>query len=597
VAAIGYRMLYGKERTLYTLGKEEKEGFSKAVNYRLNLFLECGMQSNLKYRYTSARNMWEAFQDIKSFYRDIKEKNYFESAERVYRLCIPVQVLLEDDEFISRACLTDKDKGIFEKKFRVATNKLKAVAMTENKDPYRDYYVFKVLMYIANMHRDIISQKLMFEFTANGIRICNNSGNTAEGIRLYEQMSIPDTLDMNMLELLLSLKNLISVTYFDHFAADKTMAILREAMAVLEARKKNMEKNIHAGDKALKLEDELLGKIYAAYASYGSYALLEDRLSAARVKEYFEKALNEFTYQPFNKRITTRRLCFFAIDQEDRELYEKYADMSEAAQAEKLSSASQADKLYAVSQSDKSYAASQADKLYAVSQADNTVKVSLTDKFTAMTRDALKNNDYDFALFNFLKAVYTFYLDEVDQRFVAKLCDTLEGNESCVGNSSNILEADESCAGKRSNIHVTDESCTGKCSNNSDIALRMRKMQNKKPYHLIYKYAALILHEYECRNTGDLGQYEGKYIEYMKRAVNIVNSGKIISSEPLNAVMISNYVTEYDFNRLIRGDDGEMNQQLVEALKKHAQRSGFSELAEILDRETNLDKVVFCEKR
>jgi hypothetical protein len=40
-----------------------------------------------------------------------------------------------------------------------------------------------------------------------------------------------------------------------------------------------------------------------------------------------------------------------------------------------------------------------------------------------------------------------------------------------------------------------------------------------------------------------------------------------------------------------------MNQQLVEALKKHAQRSGFLELAEILDRETNLDKVVFCEKR
>jgi hypothetical protein len=44
-------------------------------------------------------------------------------------------------------------------------------------------------------------------------------------------------------------------------------------------------------------------------------------------------------------------------------------------------------------------------------------------------------------------------------------------------------------------------------------------------------------------------------------------------------------------------DDEEANRSLVEKLKKHAAQSGWRELEELLDREDNLDSVVFHEKR
>lgn len=150
---------------------------------------------------------------------------------------------------------------------------------------------------------------------------------------------------------------------------------------------------------------------------------------------------------------------------------------------------------------------------------------------------------FRYKLYVLLKAIYTYYTEEVNGKFAEKIYEMLTN----------------------------------------------RKLLNCKehPIELIYRYMGLILYEYNkkrCVSSVD---------EYVKdafvNAVTCMEPAQIDMEKDLTIIMCISYHSMWKFN-CMTGQESR-NEELIELLQEHCWRSGWEELLEKLQQVQDLDQI------
>jgi hypothetical protein len=146
----------------------------------------------------------------------------------------------------------------------------------------------------------------------------------------------------------------------------------------------------------------------------------------------------------------------------------------------------------------------------------------------------------------FLKAVYTFYMDWVDEALITAIAESLQ---------------------QRMN----------------------REGRQQHPEELIYKYGAMILFAY------DRERYQEDIEFLFMNSLQCLYGGIINPNRKLGKEMMISYGTIWDYQRLY-GLEQE-NQELLEQLIGHAQQSGLRNVAETLKQHGNVNEIIDYEQR
>ncbi len=370
-------------------------------------FLSCILDYNPRYRYQSEEEALRMLEHIEAFLQNCDAPDYYELfsylfENRLLSDCPPEQLSSQ---------LTFKSESLT----RAVEQLKKAIRGGEiQSSASRLFYIFKGLWGLISEHTDAISLTVRNQLLCCGITCCNYIGESKEALSLLEEFQSGTSQD-GMSDIFrneneyLDLINHVAVTISDGLIIlkDQDPKVYdlgyRKAYDLVSSNITWIEKINASKQDRPKLPGMETGKagfsyeLACSYSAKGCYMTLLELLPAdikAKFDEqdvreegltpldYFQKALEEFGSDSFDCTITTSHILNYAIEKNDRTLFERYAPGYFGADE--------------------------------------------TDILTECLETLLDENRFDaYRLYVFLKGVYAFYPDRVDPEFLELLAGVI----------------------------------------------------------------------------------------------------------------------------------------------------------------------------
>lgn len=500
IAAITARMFLGKD----FLSKTEKldVGYSRELIYHgqnpildilLRKFLICGLEYSEDYRFTDTDRMRKTLSVLMESIQVYKTSDYYRLFELAYSM------------LVSRSEINVAGLKFDGRSFSASVAVLSGSLYQREPNVEKCLFIFELLWKMKKKFQEQIWSGDWISLIKSGIACYNHVGQSRKAYALFEELEGMKQ-QIHVLEYL-SIRNRAAVFLADSYRYAKACEMMRENVSQLEKIKDTYKKTAqNLGMEAADCHQVTdLARSYSALGQYmtflRSWDSENDILLRGDPEAVFLKAIQEFGKQTINQNITYSHLLHYAIQRKDKkgkQIFEKYR---------------------------KAYFGREEGSIF--EQIDET----------------LEKWEFKYELYVLLKAIYTYYIEEVNGEFAEKIYGML----------------------------------------------RNEKLINCKehPIELIYRYMGLILYEYNkkrCVSSVD---------EYVKdafvNAVICMEPAQIDMEKDLTIIMCISYHSMWKFNCMTGQEN--RNEELIELLQEHCRRSGWEELLEKLQQVQDLDQI------
>lgn len=499
IAAITARMFLGKD----FLSKTEKldVGYSRELIYHgqnpildilLRKFLVCGLEYSEDYRFTDTDRMRKTLSVLMESIQVYKTSDYYRLFELAYSM------------LFSRSEINVDGLKFDGRSFSASVAALSGSLYQREPNVEKCLFIFELLWKMKKKFQAQIWSGDWISLIKSGIACYNHVGQSRKAYALFEELEGMKQ-QIHVLEYL-SIRNRAAVFLADSYRYEEACEMMKKNVAQLEKIKDTYKKaaqdlEMEAAD-CCQVTD--LARSYSALGQYMTFLRLwdseNDILLHGDPETAFLKAIQEFGQQTINQNITYSHLLHYAIQRKDekgKQIFEKYR---------------------------KAYFGREGNIF---EQIDET----------------LEKWEFKYELYVLLKAIYTYYIEEVNGEFAEKIYGMLRN-------------------GKLINC-------------------------KEHPIELIYRYMGLILYEYNkkrCVSSVD---------EYVKdafvNAVTCMEPAQIDMEKDLTIIMCISYHSMWKFNCMIGQES--RNEELIELLQEHCRRSGWEELLEKLQQVQDLDQI------
>jgi hypothetical protein len=482
---------YGAAAILFRLLTGESYGNSQQLEELRQEFGQDRIEARLLYNFLRSglkKNAAYRFQNAKRMTDSLNRLQQYNKARReqdYYTMfSVTYEMCIPEQELDLTGIPVDR------RAMEQAGNRLKSDLLQSHIPYYKCRYLFEMLWRLAELHPETITKRFRNSLINSGIAACNHVGDYARAIQLFQSLSLEYVELMEYPNIV----NRIAESYKGQFDYGRAEEVMGENISCLEAYRDIWCQRLFGkgGDKAE--PRGYLGELGKAYSAMGRYVTLNGKDGGL---EYMQKSLDLFQDDAGNRTITISHLLHYAIYKEDRELFQRYG-------AEYFGHYN-----------------------------------SLVECYRNRPADAYLEE-------TFLKAVYTFYMDWVDEALITAIAESLQ---------------------QRMN----------------------REGRQQHPEELIYKYGAMILFAY------DRERYQEDIEFLFMNSLQCLYGGIIDPNRKLGKEMMISYGTIWDYQRLY-GLEQE-NQELLEQLIGHAQQSGLRNVAEILKQHGNVNEIIDYEQR
>lgn len=523
IAAITARMFLGKD----FLSKTEKldVGYSRELIYHgqnpildilLRKFLVCGLEYSEDYRFTDAHKMRKTLSALMESIQAYKTSDYYRLFELAYSmLASRGEINVDGLKFDGRS-------------FSASVAALSGSLYQREPNVEKCLFIFELLWKMKEEFQTQIWSGDLISLIKSEIACYNHVGQSRKAYALFEELEGMKQ-QIHVLEYL-SIRNRAAVFLADSYRYEEACEMMKENVAQLEKIKDTYKKVVQ--DLGMEAADchqvTDLARSYSALGQYMTFLRLwnsenldksgilyktgtsesvkntrepeNDILLRGDPEAVFLKAIQEFGKQTINQNITYSHLLHYAIQRKDekgKQIFEKYR---------------------------KAYFGREGNIF---EQIDET----------------LEKWEFKYELYVLLKAIYTYYIEEVNGEFAEKIYGML----------------------------------------------RNRKLINCKehPIELIYRYMGLILYEYnKKRGVSSVDEYVK---DAFVNAVTCMEPAQIDMEKDLTIIMCISYHSMWKFNCMIGQES--RNEELIELLQEHCRRSGWEELLEKLQQVQDLDQI------
>lgn len=277
------------------------------VDQLIKRFIECGLEYNVLYRYSSAAEMLNILGRIKEC--DKNKESYYKLFECAYQLGLKAGSI-----DVSRFKL---NMGAYEKSIRLLDEALHSY----NIDKRKMVYIFELLWKMLPEDREKVSKDGIYKLISSGIASNNHIAKTERVVQLCDELDKYKT-NMPIMDYL-DVVNRCAVSYADLFKVEKAYDMVKKNVELLQKIKEaygkaasDIEMNGEASSRMI-----VLGRSYSATACYGAMLGIENE-----PMEMFEKALHEFGEDNSNQKITMSHILHYAVEKKDFELFKTYAE-------------------------------------------------------------------------------------------------------------------------------------------------------------------------------------------------------------------------------------------------------------------------------
>ena len=499
VAAITARMFLGKDFLSKT--EELDAGYGKELIYHgqnpildilLRKFLICGLEYSEDYRFTDTDRMRKTLSVLMESIQVYKTSDYYRLFELAYSMLVSrSEINIDGLKFDGRS-------------FSASVAALSGSLYQREPNVEKCLFIFELLWKMKKKFQAQMWSGDWISLIKSGIACYNHVGQSRKAYALFEELEGMKQ-QIHVLEYL-SIRNRAAVFLADSYRYEEACEMMKKNVAQLEKIKDTYKKA--AQDLEMEVADCCqvtdLARSYSALGQYMTFLRLwdseNDILLQGDPEAAFLKAIQEFGQQTINQNITYSHLLHYAIQRKDekgKQIFEKYR---------------------------KAYFGREGNIF---EQIDET----------------LEKWEFKYELYVLLKAIYTYYIEEVNEEFAEKIYGMLTN----------------------------------------------RKLLNCKehPIELIYRYMGLILYEYnKKKGTSPVDEYvKDAFVD----AVTCMEPAQIDMEKDLTIIMCISYHSMWKFN-CITGQENR-NEELIDLLQEHCQRSGWKELREKLQEMQDLDKV------
>ncbi len=499
VAAITARMFLGKDFLSKT--EELDAGYGKELIYHgqnpildilLRKFLICGLEYSEDYRFTDTDRMRKTLSVLMESIQVYKTSDYYRLFELAYSMLVSrSEINIDGLKFDGRS-------------FSASVAALSGSLYQREPNVEKCLFIFELLWKMKKKFQAQMWSGDWISLIKSGIACYNHVGQSRKAYALFEELEGMKQ-QIHVLEYL-SIRNRAAVFLADSYRYEEACEMMKKNVAQLEKIKDTYKKA--AQDLEMEVADCCqvtdLARSYSALGQYMTFLRLwdseNDILLQGDPEAAFLKAIQEFGQQTINQNITYSHLLHYAIQRKDekgKQIFEKYR---------------------------KAYFGREGNIF---EQIDET----------------LEKWEFKYELYVLLKAIYTYYIEEVNEEFAEKIYGMLTN----------------------------------------------RKLLNCKehPIELIYRYMGLILYEYnKKKGTSPVDEYVK---DAFVNAVTCMEPAQIDMEKDLTIIMCISYHSMWKFN-CITGQENR-NEELIDLLQEHCQRSGWKELREKLQEMQDLDKV------
>lgn len=499
VAAITARIFLGKDFLSKT--EELDAGYGKELIYHgqnpildilLRKFLICGLEYSEDYRFTDTDRMRKTLSVLMESIQVYKTSDYYRLFELAYSMLVSrSEINIDGLKFDGRS-------------FSASVAALSGSLYQREPNVEKCLFIFELLWKMKKKFQAQMWSGDWISLIKSGIACYNHVGQSRKAYALFEELEGMKQ-QIHVLEYL-SIRNRAAVFLADSYRYEEACEMMKKNVAQLEKIKDTYKKA--AQDLEMEVADCCqvtdLARSYSALGQYMTFLRLwdseNDILLQGDPEAAFLKAIQEFGQQTINQNITYSHLLHYAIQRKDekgKQIFEKYR---------------------------KAYFGREGNIF---EQIDET----------------LEKWEFKYELYVLLKAIYTYYIEEVNEEFAEKIYGMLTN----------------------------------------------RKLLNCKehPIELIYRYMGLILYEYnKKKGTSPVDEYVK---DAFVNAVTCMEPAQIDMEKDLTIIMCISYHSMWKFN-CITGQENR-NEELIDLLQEHCQRSGWKELREKLQEMQDLDKV------
>ena len=499
VAAITARMFLGKDFLSKT--EELDAGYGKELIYHgqnpildilLRKFLICGLEYSEDYRFTDTDRMRKTLSVLMESIQVYKTSDYYRLFELAYSMLVSrSEINIDGLKFDGRS-------------FSASVAALSGSLYQREPNVEKCLFIFELLWKMKKKFQAQMWSGDWISLIKSGIACYNHVGQSRKAYALFEELE--GMKQQIHVQEYLSIRNRAAVFLADSYRYEEACEMMKKNVAQLEKIKDTYKKaaqdlEMEAAD-CCQVTD--LARSYSALGQYMTFLRLwdseNDILLQGDPEAAFLKAIQEFGQQTINQNITYSHLLHYAIQRKDekgKQIFEKYR---------------------------KAYFGREGNIF---EQIDET----------------LEKWEFKYELYVLLKAIYTYYIEEVNEEFAEKIYGMLTN----------------------------------------------RKLLNCKehPIELIYRYMGLILYEYnKKKGTSPVDEYVK---DAFVNAVTCMEPAQIDMEKDLTIIMCISYHSMWKFN-CITGQENR-NEELIDLLQEHCQRSGWKELREKLQEMQDLDKV------
>lgn len=499
LVAVIYRVMTGKiydENEVFDIAKELNIENSVLCSMWVDFF-EQGLMYNAKYRIETAEEALKLICNIYNAYEAYKCNDNFALLNIAYYIDVLPEKLnidFNNEEII--------DKTV---------KSLETELLKQSVDKNLCYYIFQGIWNNVSKRTEEISPKLLVRILNCGIACCNHTANGNMAMELYDKLELQKN-DMTVFEYNQKLPRM-AVVYSDRLDYEKAKEIINMGIHATEEIRNTYE--IIAKEMSFSLYNSNmaeLGKLYSAMGSYKAFTYAGDNEQKKEIISLFEKSIKEFEgidsddYWRNNRGITLCHYLHFLLicGVDMKEDFEKLA--------------------------------------VTFFSKDFKVSFSCTQDLINILNLIIEQRSIDlFRLQLFLKALYTYYLDYVDDKLLYDI--------KCIANDKRIQN--------RQNIY--------------------------HPLGLIYKYIALIISKKEPDNHADIHYF-------FEKAVTVLDQGIINARKDINILMCVNYQTTWIYNQLMNRND--KNRKLLSTFLEHCHNSGWYDVENKIKETQSLEKLV-----